>query len=233
MDTAAWYQAAHSSPPIVLGLKLRPYSLGHEILLGRFNSLFAGGPGEEAQLFPELSLACLICSQDYQSALRFLESPWRVNLFLKVWRYAIGRQMRRSEKRESEKRESVERSSTLHAPDAPRSTYFERELQKFLSYRKAASWFPDENVPVGGRTLAAPWPFRWLTWLMAELHLTEDQALNYPLARASALYCARQEARGKLQLFNDQDNELFSARDALDAANAWDAPDISAILKQL
>jgi hypothetical protein len=192
MDTADWFQAAHPSPAVCLGLTLRPYSLGHEILLNREHSAFVltGASASGTSLFGELALACLICSQPYAQACRFLASRWQPAIFRRLWKIRFA----------------------LHAPDLA------RELKGFRDYRDAAAWFPEENRPMTGRTLASPWPFRMMSFLITEAGFQEEQALDYPLSKATVLYSAWAEYHGKIQLTNDQDEALFAARDSMDPA---------------
>lgn len=67
------YLAAAIPPPFtVLGVTLRPFSLGHKMVLGRINSPFEIGG------LPKISdivLAVLICSNDYAGAVELLDRP--------------------------------------------------------------------------------------------------------------------------------------------------------------
>lgn len=199
MDTAAWYAAAHPPKVICLGLTLRPYSIGAEILLQRENSALVfslsspggEGRGEEAPsiTYGDLALACLICSQTYRAADRFLHSRWQQNLFRRLWLLRFRR----------------------HIPD------LQRELDIFCEYRSSAAWQPAVNRRLDGRPFGSPWQWRMLAFLMHAFHWTEDRALNYPLSRASALYAAWMEFEGRIQLFNTQDDALFAKLEQMEA----------------
>ena len=66
-----YYQAAVPDGWQILGVKLRPLSLGHLILLKRYGSAFVvGGIPTEA----DLVLSVLICSRTYEEALELVES---------------------------------------------------------------------------------------------------------------------------------------------------------------
>ena len=66
-----YYQAAVPDGWQVLGVKLRPLSLGHLILLKRYGSAFVvGGIPTEA----DLVLSVLICSRTYEDGVELVES---------------------------------------------------------------------------------------------------------------------------------------------------------------
>ena len=77
---------ATSSPcPVVMGLRLLPYSVGHSIVLHRIGSPMAiGGPISRA----DLMAAVLICSQPIRESMKTLQSPFR-NLALKLWTWKV------------------------------------------------------------------------------------------------------------------------------------------------
>jgi hypothetical protein len=74
MNAAAYPLAAIPEPYQILGLKLKPYCLGHYFLLSRFGVAFASDDETEADL-NDLLMGCLICSHTYEGFLDFLESP--------------------------------------------------------------------------------------------------------------------------------------------------------------
>ena len=84
MNIADSYQAAIASefnPVICLGLELKPYSGGHDVLLEAFGSPFIN---ESLPSFDDLVIGVLICSQHYQEAARTLKSRWLTKL-VKYW----------------------------------------------------------------------------------------------------------------------------------------------------
>ena len=66
-------QAAIPDPYVILGLKLRPLSLGHYLLMSRFDVAFVASEERNAT-FDDLILGVLICSMGYDDFLRFMES---------------------------------------------------------------------------------------------------------------------------------------------------------------
>src|SRR5688572_15873887 len=95
--SAAWFKAAHPAPnPITcLGLRLRPYCLGHQILLRLQESPLAGEEVPTAlfddpiQAFQELSYATIICAQTYEAGVKSLRSRFAVPAFARIWAWVI------------------------------------------------------------------------------------------------------------------------------------------------
>lgn len=72
-EHADYYLARVPEPTTLLGLKLRPFSLGHRLLLHRIKSYFVG---EDEDLgYEDLALSVLICSQTYEKAISYLDDP--------------------------------------------------------------------------------------------------------------------------------------------------------------
>lgn len=181
---AAWFTAAVPDAPVtVLKLRLRPYSLGHEILLTRLESPFVCGglKNSEADLRAALLLAALVCSQTWEDACRSLHNPF-LDLFLRFWRLRlrIGKQN------------------------------WSGDLIGFVNYIRAGSWMPEVNRPKsGGRALKSPWPFRLAAILMRELNLSESDALNMSMARAAVYYAAIGDLEGMMDLFGAADQAML------------------------
>lgn len=71
-DAHSFVQAAVPEPFQILGLRLKPFSLGHYILLKRYGFVCDSG---EPYTRENMILACLVCSMDYREFLEFIESP--------------------------------------------------------------------------------------------------------------------------------------------------------------
>lgn len=73
METAAYLEAALPTPAYVYGVRLKPFSIGHFLILSRINSkLFSGDVLKTDE--PELKTAVLICAQDWDNAREFIWS---------------------------------------------------------------------------------------------------------------------------------------------------------------
>jgi len=82
---AAFSLAAIPEPYRVLGRNLQPFTLGHQILLERFESSFAVGSQKQADdsnIYGDLILSVFLCSFPFEEALRQLNSRF---LKLKLW----------------------------------------------------------------------------------------------------------------------------------------------------
>lgn len=71
----AFYQAAIPDAWEILGVKLRPFSLGHVILLHRIDSPFVSRTLSDHPTFDDLALSVLICSESYEKAVECLDYP--------------------------------------------------------------------------------------------------------------------------------------------------------------
>jgi hypothetical protein len=169
-----------------LRLRLRPYSIGHEILLSRIESPFVTG---SAATLPDLLLACMVCSQTFENGRKLTSSPSLMDLiFMRLWRWRLGK--------------------------------FDAlaEMDKFETYRSEAMWIPDILVPLGtGRALNSPWPLRLLVTLMQRFHMTEDQALNTPMVKATALWAVLGDVRGDIEIEGEGIKSLSKYTQELEA----------------
>lgn len=71
--SAEFYTAAIPEPVAILGVRLRPFSLGHVLLLNRFGNAF--GAGGTSPAIEDLIQAIVICSQRYADALAEMDNP--------------------------------------------------------------------------------------------------------------------------------------------------------------
>ncbi len=70
--SAAYFKAAIPEPYRILGLKLKPFSLGHYFLMRRFGNGFVGDETTNASR-EDLLLGILICSMRHDEFLKFIE----------------------------------------------------------------------------------------------------------------------------------------------------------------
>lgn len=85
--SAHYYAAEASETPRCIGLKLRPYSLGHRLtLLAAGNSFVIG----EEWSFQDLILGVLVCSQTRAEWEKTKGNPF-LGLFLKFWGWKAGK----------------------------------------------------------------------------------------------------------------------------------------------
>lgn len=79
-----FHRAAIPEPVTVLGRRLKPYSLGHQILLERVRSPILAG---SAFTFGDLLVAVSICSRDFNGAVKWLEDGGTASL--KWWGFKV------------------------------------------------------------------------------------------------------------------------------------------------
>ncbi len=171
MSAANYFKAASPEPPLCIGLRLRPYSLGHHLALRAYDSTLLSG---QPPLYTDLILAVFICSQTWRGWQEWKES-WKFPVFLKVWGCC------------------------------QRRFHVEQEAQKFAAYIADGETCPEVNVPANARTLDAAWESRLKLFLIRELRLTHEEAMDYPLALAWQDYCAHGEETGRLTLLSEAD----------------------------
>mgnify|MGYP005992408037 FL=1 len=82
-----YYEAAIPEPVELLGQRLMPYSLGHHILLERFDNPFVvGGDADAADLFS----AVLICCSTYEEFIKLIREENLIDL-VKKWAAKLGK----------------------------------------------------------------------------------------------------------------------------------------------
>lgn len=86
--SAAYHDAAIPEPFRVLGLSLKPFTLGHQLLLERFESSFALGSTKEPT-YEDLILSVFLCSFTWERAVKVLSSRF-LKLRLKLWGWFCG-----------------------------------------------------------------------------------------------------------------------------------------------
>lgn len=88
MNVADYFTATIPEPWQILGLRLRPFSLGHYKLLKRFNCAFVADVNTTVGL-SDLTIGVLVCSMQPSEFLRFMESP-NFSEKCKEWGKSVG-----------------------------------------------------------------------------------------------------------------------------------------------
>lgn len=205
MHAAAFANAALPAAARVLGLALRPYSLGHELWLSRHgNRALPTATSELSDRLADLPLAVLICSRTWTEFAHFDQTPWL------AWRMFWWRR-------------------------ALRGLDYEDELVKFHEYvitgmncfRVSA---PQSNG-IPGRTLGTPLLLilhQFVLGLPAhEIQLYGRTSWDYPYALAQMRYAAASEMAGHLEVENNAEREVRLA------AEQWEMDHPESTLKFL
>lgn len=77
-----------STPVRCIGVPLKPFSLGHLLLLKKMESSFVSGGGTT---YPDFIAAAFVCVHSWDENLRMIQRPFRRWLFCKVWSFLAGR----------------------------------------------------------------------------------------------------------------------------------------------
>lgn len=183
---AAYLNAAHPKPFTILGKRLKPFCLGHEILFQRFGNRFSIESKEDPTL-EDLLTGVHICSQLYRkdATLDNFSIPIRVRIYAK-----------------------------LMGP-----SYLRRAYELFADYILAHSEIPDfytkddgPKDPVGTPTIQAV-----KVSLMANLGLSEEEALNTPLSLGFWNHFSWAEAQGAIQIIDDDERAKIAQAKALES----------------
>lgn len=204
MHEAALARAALPAPSVILGLPLRPYSLGHELwLIRRDNPFVTPGVDHTPARTRE---AVMICANDWDSLQKFNRS-WLALIALKVWRWRT-------------------RDADFALATADFANY---RAAGCLDFR-----YNKPTAGKAARRAGAPFILRLHQWIMEHHRLTYSRAWDFPMGMATMCWAAHCEREGTLEVFNEVDeaSETFvrendALLDALvaqgmDPAKAWE-----------
>lgn len=186
MHTAAFSLAALPPPTVILGLLMRPYSLGHELYLIREGNSFA----TNSPSFVDLPAAALICCQSWEENHR-MPGDLLIGMKLALWKWRI-------------------RKMNL----AQQALMF-RQYQEAGSYEFPVSTIPKpDNKERKTRLVGSPFILRLHQWLMLTFRMSEAEAWNYPYGLAKCRWACFWESEGGLDIYNahDQAHDEFVAR---------------------
>ncbi len=164
-----------------MGLKLLPYSGGHEMLLDAFASPFIT---DELPGFDDLIIGCLICSQRYDEAAKTMRSSWLPRI-VKYWGW-------RARKLDLVKETLAFRDYVSEG----------RRFPNDICYRV--------KVESEERELSSPSVQRTKIFLMRELAMTEHEFYSRPLALSVADFCTIQELEGVMGAMSENDKAMWA-----------------------
>lgn len=188
MTKAAYSHAAYPEPFTILGLRLKPLSLQHYLLMSRFEVAFVA-EGEAVATFDDLVTGVLICSKHWKEG-EFEEyigsDQWKKDV--EEWGGKIG-------------------ILTVNEQN--------EKIQLFQEFIKEGSEVPQYSEENDGKSSSAHWTQCLILTLTRELGYTRRDALRCPLKQALADYFHYAESQGLIKLFTAAD---FAAADANSAA---------------
>ncbi len=177
---AAYLKAAHPEPFTVLGKKLKPFCIGHEILLQRFGNRFSieNNNSKNPPCVEDLLTGVFVCAQPYRkdASLDEFSIPFRARILSKFFGL----------------------------------NYLGRAFVLFSSYIASHSDIPDfysksdeaTETETGTPTIQAV-----KVSLMANLGLSEDDALNMPLSLAFWNHLSWAESQGGIQIIDEAERK--------------------------
>lgn len=174
----------------ILGAALRPFSLGHRLLLEQLDSPFV--TGARAPEIADLQVGLWVCSRSYEEGRRAMRKGLGPLWWLHAWLVKL---------------------RGIIKPIETRSG-----IAAFVRYIRIGSAMPEVWAGQGGRAPGAPLAVILKTRLMSELGYTPEHALNMPLAQAHWELLALREMSGGLEFPNELERDVLARRRATAAA---------------
>lgn len=180
MNQSEYYRAAVPEPWTILGLRLRPFSAGHLILLHRAESAFAIG-GEAS--FEDLAFAVFICSQTFESAVKCFSDPDLPKL-MRAWHKKLtNRGLFRK----------------------PRTIDLFGKSEEFRSYMDEGCKYPDYIYKGGTSDIGDVPAVQFVkAFLLSRTSMTESEFLNRPWALSIWDFLTIQSQEGHVRLCNEE-----------------------------
>lgn len=160
MLTDSYYSATVPEPRVILGVRLRPLSLGHVVLMNRVESAFVcGGPVR----YEDLAISVMICALTYEEGCKALEDSGLPNA-MKKWaeRLTRTRWIDRALRRK------------------PTPIAFGQKCDEFRDYLIKGSWHPNYKTNTDARSNDINLPSEQVVrvLLMREMGFSEAELMN-------------------------------------------------------
>ena len=192
--SAEFYTAAIPEPVAILGVRLRPFSLGHVMLLNRFGNAFGTGASPSIE---DLIQAIVICSQKYADALADMDNP-KLPEIVAAWQRKLAPRNRLGF-----------RSAGLGFSPAV-------EIARFTEYVRAGSSFPLFTVKENhqGDPMGVPMVQSVKVLLQSKMGFSEADVLDRPWGLCLWDYFTLNAMEGHCKLMDRE--EYQSARNKAD-----------------
>ncbi len=197
--SANFFAAAYPEPWQVLGVKLRPFSLGHYIKLSRLGCAFVAEQEQTATL-SDLLLGVVVCSmptaveQDKDEFWKWLartEGGWRWKI------YRFYQWLRSKPIATPAEHEAFLWGKRVGEIDFP------AKVKLFSDYMDACSVAPpyvEEQQSTPPKPSGAHWTQKVLAALVSKCGYTMDEALNVPISRALSDFIKQAETDGVVRI---------------------------------
>lgn len=202
----------------ILGLKLRPFCLGHYFLMEKYKCAFIGEVGGEVG-FSDLLIALLICSRTYEEFLEFEtleDNSWLDRT--SVWKWLCKRFSFLTYRPLSLKQWCKKWGQQIGKAAKRREINLIKEFKAFPLYMNEGIEEPAHDIEQDGDGNRAEsgthWTQNLLYVLTKELGYSQSEALNLPISRALADKYKWLEAEGVITINTEADKELFKLQEA-------------------
>ncbi len=179
-------------PYTILGVKLHPLSLGHLILMKRFNCAFGADEIDRSGTLLDLLIAIAICGRKYEEFIEWFANEKERDDWLNKWYKSITKEAKKNE-----------------------HWYLVNKFSMFNMYRKENISIPlyfegEENE--NDRESGAHWIQNVISTLTMKGRCSEKEVMDIPVSKALADYFKILENEGRITLM--QDWELEAAEKA-------------------
>ena len=203
------FAAALPEPYRILGLKLRPFSLGHYVILSRHGSAFVAEQEGRATR-EDLIFAVLVCSMSFEEFNEWIDSgplPWRQKA-LAVFRFITSRsslaELLLALRRSAAEYHVARWGRQVGVFDlAEKAALFKRYVDEHSALPKY--WEEKESKPSGGH-----WSQAVFLTLTGELGFTATQAWNMGLREAFLHFFKHAESIGAVRLMSPEELEVVN-----------------------
>lgn len=190
MTDEFYLAAVPDEQPRMLGLQLRPLSLGHLILLHRYGSNFVSETPKDPG-FEDLAISILVCSMTYRKGVELMHQ----DLFQKMWKW-------------HDRITGCNRWLVRLGWKKPNLINLREECEKFARYLKDNSKVPYYSFDPGDfREMHCPAVQHVRVKLMRDLHFTEDQLMDRPWIACMWDYVTLKACDGEVTMQNRDDFE--------------------------
>jgi hypothetical protein len=211
------------NPYTILGVKLEPYSLGHYLIMQRFDCAFVSDDTNRCGGIEDLLLGIAICSRTYDDFLAFIRDDAKFDAWMKAWREHImsdmyswyarksfsvcayiqgSRLFPKSLKAIAEAFSHTVRTKKTHKIN------FLHQMMRFRDYTMDGYEVPkfDELPSKEAKNVSgAHWSQSIIHILTSEVGYTFSEAVNMPLSKAIFEYFKCLENKGVIKLMEDDD----------------------------
>lgn len=194
-----FFSAAYPEPWQVLGVKLRPFSLGHYLKLSRLGCAFVSDKEESATL-SDLLLGVVVCSMPtatmpendpFWQWLGRTEGGWRWKLY-RFWQI-----IRRKPVASPAEYDAYLWGKRTGEIDLQAKV---KMLAEYIDKHSAPPPYVEEHQSTPPKASGAHWTQSVLSCLVGKCGYTMEEALNVPVSRALADYIKQAETDGTVRI---------------------------------